>query len=170
MAPALGTAIVSCAMAADDTALKGIAGIDRVAVLPGKTYLRGWAGFGDLPKRGWSGQLVPAPTAGPGAPEIVWTKESGPGKVTFADPKSLSTTAAFSVPGAYVLRLSATAAGFDRLDQGRSIAHWPLRPGGRLHNRTARHEKRPSRSISGWGVVHTEPPAASFLPECRLRQ
>ncbi len=111
MTPALGTAIVSCAKAADDAALKGIAGIDRVTVLPGKTYLRGWAGFGELPKRGWSGQLVPAPTAEPGAPAIVWSKESGPGDVTFADPKSLSTTAAFSAPGAYVIRLTATAAG-----------------------------------------------------------
>ncbi len=35
-----------------------------------------------------------------------WTKESGPGTVTFADPKALATTATFSAPGSYVLKLT----------------------------------------------------------------
>lgn len=35
-----------------------------------------------------------------------WSKESGPGTVTFADPKSLVTTATFSALGAYVLKLT----------------------------------------------------------------
>ena len=36
----------------------------------------------------------------------MWTKDSGPGEVKFADAKALITTATFSTPGAYVLRLT----------------------------------------------------------------
>ncbi len=43
----------------------------------------------------------------PGAVTAAWTKLSGPGDVIFADPASASTTAAFSLPGDYVLRLTA---------------------------------------------------------------
>jgi len=32
--------------------VNGIAGVDRIVVLPGKTYLRGWAGHGEPPQRG----------------------------------------------------------------------------------------------------------------------
>ena len=38
---------------------------------------------------------------------MTWSKESGPGAVTFADATSPVTTATFSAPGAYVLRLTA---------------------------------------------------------------
>jgi hypothetical protein len=41
-------------------------------------------------------------------PSILWTKFSGPGDVTFADPASLSTTASFSSPGTYLLQCTAT--------------------------------------------------------------
>ena len=37
----------------------------------------------------------------------LWSAESGPGTVIFADPALLSTTASFSLPGTYVLRLTA---------------------------------------------------------------
>jgi hypothetical protein len=37
-----------------------------------------------------------------------WSKQSGPGTVTFADPSAASTTATFSASGSYVLRLTAT--------------------------------------------------------------
>ncbi len=97
LAPVLRSTILSCAAAQDAPALKGIAGIDRVVILPGKTYLRGWAGYGEPRK---------PLTSGP-APAITWEKDSGPGKVTFADPKALITTATFSTPGAYVLKLTA---------------------------------------------------------------
>ncbi|HKL22149.1 MAG TPA: hypothetical protein VJ904_10100, partial [Tichowtungia sp.] len=36
-----------------------------------------------------------------------WSKVSGPGSVTFADPAALETTATFSQPGSYVLKLFA---------------------------------------------------------------
>src|SRR5262249_27580897 len=39
---------------------------------------------------------------------VSWTKVSGPGGVSFADPGSPVTTASFDAPGAYVLRLTAT--------------------------------------------------------------
>ncbi len=43
---------VSALIGADAAALKAVAGSDRVTVLPGKTYLMGWAGFSDAAKTG----------------------------------------------------------------------------------------------------------------------
>jgi RHS repeat-associated protein len=43
----------------------------------------------------------------PGALAFRWTKVSGPGTVTVADPTAATTTATFSAPGTYVLRLTA---------------------------------------------------------------
>lgn len=48
---------------------------------------------------------LPSP---PGKVTVLWTKISGPGEVTFADPAAINTTATFSVPGVYVLELVAT--------------------------------------------------------------
>jgi DUF1680 family protein len=110
LTPLMQTAVVSCAMAAEDPPLNCLAGVDRVAVLPGGTYLRGWAGYGDpppsnQPRRGPASAPPPPPQTGP-ASSATWSKDSGPGPVTFADPKSLVTTAAFTTPGDYVLRLT----------------------------------------------------------------
>ncbi|HEX7051183.1 MAG TPA: beta-L-arabinofuranosidase domain-containing protein [Longimicrobiales bacterium] len=91
--------------------VKGAAGVDRVVVLPGRTYLRGWAGYGEPPnlhrrrRRREEADSTPAPT-GP-TPTVRWSKTSGPGRVTFEDPTSLVTTASFTAPGVYVLRLTA---------------------------------------------------------------
>ncbi len=85
-----------------DERLNVIAGVDRVAVLPGRTWLRGWAGYGDPPRAGAPQLATPA---GP-APSVVWSKESGPGDVGFEDPHALITTATFRVPGHYVLKLT----------------------------------------------------------------
>ncbi len=65
---------------------KVAAGVDRCVVLGGKTYL--------------SGTVKPATRA-------TWSKVSGPGEVTFADANALETTATFSAPGRYVLKLAA---------------------------------------------------------------
>ncbi len=35
-----------------------------------------------------------------------WTRQSGPGTVTFANPNAVDTTASFSTDGVYVLRLT----------------------------------------------------------------
>ncbi len=108
--PLLGSAILSCA-AAETPPLKSLAGIDRVTILGGKTYLRGWAGYGDPPQSNRAPRRneepAPPPPTGPAA-TVVWSKESGPGTVTFADAKALITTATFSAPGAYVLKMTAS--------------------------------------------------------------
>ena len=92
--------------------INGLAGVDRVVVLPGKTYLRGWAGYGEPPRRGPrrptpADSAAPPPPTGP-APTIAWSRVSGPGRVTFANPRALQTSATFTAPGVYLLRLRAT--------------------------------------------------------------
>src|SRR5579864_2330143 len=47
-------------------------------------------------------------TGGNGPLTLAWTTVSGPGSVTFTSPNSAVTQATFSVPGSYVLQLSAT--------------------------------------------------------------
>jgi DUF1680 family protein len=68
------------------------AGVDRVVVLPGQTYLDGIVRDDGKPKA---------------APTVRWSKDSGPGAVTFGDAAAASTTARFSAPGGYVLKLTA---------------------------------------------------------------
>ena len=82
--------------------LNAIAGVDRVVMRHGKTYLQAWAGYGSPPQRNrrpnaGTEQPVP-PTLGQGA-TLRWSKRSGPGTVTFADPAAQTTTAVFSEPG-----------------------------------------------------------------------
>lgn len=91
-------------------ALNAIAGVDRVVMKSGQTYLNAWAGYG-APRRGRAGgrgnaAAAPEPPPGP-APTLEWRKVSGPGAVTFADPKAAVTTAKFSDVGDYVLEVVA---------------------------------------------------------------
>ncbi len=67
------------------------AGVDRIVVLGGKTYLNGQV------------KTLKANTA----EDVKWSKVSGPGRVTFADARASVTSAGFSKVGSYVLRLSA---------------------------------------------------------------
>jgi DUF1680 family protein len=67
------------------------AGVDRVVVLGGKTYLAGTV-------KVLKGE----------APTVTWDKVSGPGTVTFQEAQSAITTATFSELGEYTLRLAAT--------------------------------------------------------------
>jgi len=69
------------------------AGIDRVVVLGGKTYLDGQVKTLDQK----NGDSTP----------VSWSKASGPGTVTFADAGAATTTATFSAAGDYVLKLTA---------------------------------------------------------------
>lgn len=91
--------------------LNAIAGPDRVAMHHGKTYLNAWAGYGQPPRRERrraGAPEPPAPASPPGPPPTVaWSKVSGPGAVTFADPAAAVTTATFSTPGKYVLQVAA---------------------------------------------------------------
>jgi DUF1680 family protein len=96
---------------ASSAALNAVAGVDRVVMKHGKTYLNAWAGYGNPPRPGRQGggrgqAAAPPPPAGP-APATTWSKVSGPGDVTFADAKAPVTTAMFSAPGNYVLQMSA---------------------------------------------------------------
>jgi uncharacterized protein len=106
----LQTAIIASAQ--ENRALTSVAGPDRIAVLPGKTYLRGWVGYGPqpAPREPWTrpDPNAPAAPAGP-PPEVLWSKISGPGRIIFEDPKALVTTASFRTPGRYTIRLSATS-------------------------------------------------------------
>ncbi len=82
-----------------------IAGIDRDVVIPGKTYLSARAGYElAAAPRGRRGAAMPPV---PANVQIQWSQESGPGVVTFADPTKAVTTATFSAPGDYVIRLTA---------------------------------------------------------------
>lgn len=95
---------------ATSTALNAIAGVDRVVMNHGKTYLSGWVGYGAPPRPGRQGgrgqNAAPPPPTGP-APTAMWSKVSGPGTVTFAEPTAATTTAMFSAPGEYVVQVVA---------------------------------------------------------------
>jgi hypothetical protein len=69
------------------------AGPDQTVALSVPTSLAGTATDDGLPNP-------------PGKVTATWSKVSGPGTVTFANKNALSTTATFSVVGAYVLRLT----------------------------------------------------------------
>jgi hypothetical protein len=69
------------------------AGADRTISLPASTTLAGTATDDGLPSP-------------PAQLSTTWSRLSGPGSVTFANPGALNTTATFSVAGTYVLRLS----------------------------------------------------------------
>jgi DUF1680 family protein len=71
---------------------------DRTVMLGGRTYLDG---------------LVKTLS---GSSAVRWNKASGPGWVIFADPAKLDTTATFTEPGNYVLRLTAAKGGLSGSD------------------------------------------------------
>jgi len=72
------------------------AGIDRCVVLGGKTYLSGTV------------RMLARKTGT--SPAVIWSRESGPGDVTFATAGEPTTTATFSAVGHYVLKLTAGTA------------------------------------------------------------
>lgn len=71
------------------------AGLDRVVVLGGRTYLSGRA------------EWLKSSTDN----TVRWTKSSGPGAVTFEDATAPVTTATFTTPGEYVLTLTGSGQG-----------------------------------------------------------
>ncbi|MBN2506249.1 MAG: glycoside hydrolase family 127 protein [Verrucomicrobia bacterium] len=68
------------------------AGVDRLVVASGRTYLSGTVKD--------DGKLQPTP-------DLHWSKNAGPGEAAFADAAAGMTTATFSAPGDYVLQLTA---------------------------------------------------------------
>ncbi len=109
-----GTAPAAPAGGAAADPLVVLAGPDRVVVAPeavvGRTYLNAWAGYGEPPWRRRRfrrpGETPPPEPTGP-AVSVAWRRKSGPGEVSFADARSLVTTATFTAPGQYVLELTA---------------------------------------------------------------
>jgi hypothetical protein len=69
----------------------------------------------------------------PGSLTIGWSKLSGPGTVTFGNPASAVTTAQFTAPGVYVLRLAANDGALSAQDDatvtvaGDSFSAWQAR-------------------------------------------
>ena len=78
------------------------AGADRDVVMPGKTCLSGFASYRSSAARPGGARRGASSPTGPGV-TVAWSKASGPGTVTFADPTRAETTAAFSQTGVYVL-------------------------------------------------------------------
>jgi hypothetical protein len=70
------------------------AGPDQTITLPASAALDGTVSDDGLPNP-------------PGGLTTIWTKESGPGVVSFGDTSAVDTTASFTVDGVYVLRLTA---------------------------------------------------------------
>ena len=70
------------------------AGPDQTIILPNDANLDGTVTDDGLPNP-------------PGAVTTTWSQVSGPGTTTFANPNAVDTTASFSAPGSYVLRLTA---------------------------------------------------------------
>jgi len=100
----------SGAISAQELRLNAVAGPDRIVMQQGRTYLNGWGGYGEPPRRtrGRRGEAPPAPPPDPGpAPSMTWNKVSGPGTVTFVDANAAVTTASFSTLGTYVLQVTA---------------------------------------------------------------
>jgi hypothetical protein len=52
----------------------------------------------------------------PSTVTVLWSKQSGPGTVGFADPNAVDTIASFSTPGSYVLQLVANDSSLNALD------------------------------------------------------
>jgi uncharacterized protein YjiK len=98
------------------------AGPDQTITLPASAALDGTVTDDGLPNP-------------PGAVTTTWSKVSGTGTVTFAAPGAVDTTAAFSTPGTYVLRLTATDSALNASDDivinvlGEAIVEARLTPG-----------------------------------------
>ena len=93
---------------------KVTAGLDRTVVLGAKTWLTGTLKT-----------LKPARET-----KVTWSKESGPGEVTFENAGEISTTAEFSAPGEYVLKLTA---GEDQLSGSSTLKVTAIAPAPKTH-------------------------------------
>ncbi len=80
------------------------AGVDQTIALAANSALSGTATDDGLPNP-------------PSTLTTTWSQVSGPGVVTFGSPSAQSTTAAFSVAGTYVLRLTASDGALSKADE-----------------------------------------------------
>ena len=86
--------VITIAPASTNQAPQVNAGVDQTITLPATANLAGTVTDDGLPNP-------------PATVTINWTKDSGPGTVTFGTPNAPTTTAMFSMEGTYVLRLTA---------------------------------------------------------------
>ncbi|MCB1132648.1 MAG: carbohydrate binding domain-containing protein, partial [Verrucomicrobiae bacterium] len=106
-------ALVGIPACSDDPSRFTEAVLDNVSIVPGAlpdVTITSPADGVTLPDNGQS-LVLAATIASTGTPAIAWSKVSGPGTVSFANPALAATSATFSATGTYVLRCSATLAG-----------------------------------------------------------
>ena len=96
--------VVSVVSAGTNTPPTVSAGPDRVAQLSLGVTLSATAGDDGLPNP-------------PGALSYSWTMVGGPGAASFSAPSSSATSASFSAPGTYVLRVNVTDGGLSASDE-----------------------------------------------------
>jgi DNA-binding beta-propeller fold protein YncE len=83
----------------------------------------------------------------PSALTVLWSKQSGPGTVGFANPNEVNTIASFSLPGPYVLQLVANDSSLSTLDTvGITVAN----------------DVSLALAITGPGTVTLSPPGGSY--------
>lgn len=121
------------------------AGVDRVVVLGGQTYLTA--------KAEW---LVPGANN-----RVQWTKESGPGRVMFANAAATETTAAFSAPGEYVLKFTAG----DGKEQAVSILNVHAEPAPPKERLDVVYTTRYAIDSPFWGA-RAKTLITSWIPHC----
>ncbi len=88
------------------------AGADQIITLPASAMLSGAVTDDGFP----SGSSVTS----------TWTKTSGLGEVTFSNPNAIASTASFSLPGTYVLRLTASDTEKSAFDELTVVVNPPL--------------------------------------------
>jgi hypothetical protein len=105
---AMGAVTLNYQQAAANQAPVVSAGPNQTVTLPADATLNGSVTDDGLP----SGSL-----------SSTWTKQSGPGTVTFGDTHAVDTTAGFSTAGVYVLRLTATDGALTTADDATITVH-----------------------------------------------
>ena len=109
-----GTAFVGLATSSGSATALGAAVIDRVSIVPSLVNIGANANAGTdasvaFPTSATLNGTVTddAKPAPPAAFTTTWSKAAGPGAVTFGDAAAIDTTASFTLPGIYTLRLTA---------------------------------------------------------------
>ena len=110
-APFLDLAVGAAARGrgADRRPLNAVAGVDRVVMLHGKTYLSAWAGYGAAPQRGRRPSAAPGsrPRRRSGRRRRALEQAVGPGHGDVCRPGGADDDGQFSEPGEYVLQVAA---------------------------------------------------------------
>jgi hypothetical protein len=126
------------------------AGVDQTITLPSAAVLDGTVSDDSLPNP-------------PGILSTSWSKLSGPGTVSFAHASAVDTTAAFSAPGDYILRLTANdgaAAASDDLN----VTVNPAPPGSKIYISAAANGSLPGvGAFADEDILAFDPAANTWL-------